>query len=93
LHRSPAAFSVALRLARILELRSAAESLMECMGLRSRERSMVKRLTSFRRQDKIDRSLVQNLPLSAYDDLRWLAATTDNSDLGALLSLLTTGKS
>jgi hypothetical protein len=76
LRRKPAAFAVALRLVRVFELRPAAEAMLTC-------------LTSSLDRPGGSASLLGNLPLSAIDDVRWLAASGDRRGLcAALFSLV-----
>lgn len=78
LHRKPAAFAVALRLVRVLQSRSAAGSLAEC-------------LSSSRGRLGAASSHISHLPLSALSDLRWLAAYTDSPFVDAAVASIVRG--
>ena len=79
LHRKPATFAVMLHLARVLQSQQAAHVLAECL------------ISSLGRRDTKAWPLA-SLPLSVIDDVKWLAAYTDRSDLDAAVTTLVRGE-
>jgi hypothetical protein len=68
LQEKPAAFAVALRLARVSRSVRAIEAVEECLA---------PRLT----RSKVGQSAIENLPIAALPDLEWLANESKNSEL------------
>ena len=75
LKRKPAAFAVALRLARIVKSSQAIEAVIET-------------LASSLHDSGIKQSVLATLPIEALPDLRWLAEETGQPDLSAALALV-----
>jgi len=75
LHGKPAAFAVALRLARLTRSARAIEAVEECLAPRLR-------------RSKVAQSAIANLPIAALPDLEWLANESKNPELRHIVEFM-----